>query len=129
MPGPYVAKPTDLVAVSTPFGNGQCVALVEALTEAPNHRLWHEGARVADAIGSVNGIAQGTAIATFVNGIYPSLPSGNHAAIFVSAAADRRSIVVFDQWLGQHPHLRTLYFNRPGNHDAGDRAEAFSVIL
>ena len=84
---------------------------------------------LADAIADLNGIATGTAIATFINGIYPSLPHGNHAAIFVSAAADGSSVVVFDQWAGQTPHLRTLYFNRPGTYSIVNRAEAFSIIL
>ncbi len=129
MPGPYIAKPSDLVARSTPFGNGQCVALVRAVADVPNHSLWREGAKLADAIRTTGGIADGTAIATFFNGVYPSQATGNHAAIFVSAAADFTSVVVFDQWAGQSPHFRTLIFDRPGNHSASDRAEAFSIIL
>jgi hypothetical protein len=129
MSGPYVAKSTDLVASSTPFGNGQCVALVRALTGAPTHDLWRQGAKLADAIRTPDGIAKGTAIATFFDGAYPSHSSGNHAAIFVSAAADFASVQVFDQWVGQPPHFRTLIFNRPGQHSPSDRAEAFSIIL
>ena len=129
MAGPYVADAKALVPRPTPFGTGQCVALVEALCGAPNHRLWQPGARLADAIRQVNGIATGTAIATFIDDVYPSQPSGNHAAVFVSAAADLNSIVVFDQWAGQPPHLRTLIFNRSGEHSVADRAEAYSVIL
>jgi hypothetical protein len=129
MAGPYIAKPTDLVARQQPYGDGQCVALVRALTGAPNHQLWREGAKLADAIRQTNGIAKGTAIATFINGGYPSLSTGNHAAIFVSAAADFSSVVVFDQWVGQPPHLRTLMFNRPGAQSIVNRAEAFSAIV
>jgi hypothetical protein len=33
-----------------------------------------------------NGLARGTAIATFVNGRYPSWPTGNRAAIFLAYA-------------------------------------------
>ncbi len=129
MAGPYIAKAADLVARSAPFGTGQCVELVRDLTGAPNHQLWCEGAKLADAIRAMNGIAKGTAIATFINGIYPSLQTGNHAAIYVSAAADFSSVVVLDQWLGRPPDFRTLYFNRPGEHPIVDRAEAFSIIL
>lgn len=129
MAGPYIAEAADLVAGKPPYGTGQCVELVRDLTGAPNHQLWHEGAKLADAIWAMNGIAKGTAIATFINGIYPSLPTGNHAAIYVSAAADFSSVVVFDQWLGQPPHLRTLSFNRPDGSSIVNRAEAFSIIL
>jgi hypothetical protein len=103
--------------------------LVRALTGAPNHELWQEGAKLADAIRTPDGIAKGTAIATFFGGVYPSNSSGNHAGIFVSAAADFTSVEVFDQWVGQPPHFRTLIFNRPGEHSPSDRAEAFSVML
>jgi hypothetical protein len=129
MLGPYIAKPADLVARQEPFGNGQCVALVRTLTGAPNHELWSEGAKLADAVRTANGIATGTAIATFVDGAYPSKDTGNHAAIFVSAAADLSRVVVCDQWHGQPPHLRTLIFDRLGVHSIVDRAEAYSVIL
>jgi len=129
MSGPYIAKESDLKATTTPYGDGQCVALVRALSGAPSHQLWREGAKLADAIRAANGIVKGTAIATFVHDIYASLPTGNHAAIFVSAAANFSSVVVLDQWLGQAPHFRTLHFNRPGAHAAQNRAEAFSVIL
>jgi hypothetical protein len=100
MPGPYIAKASDLVAKSERYGDGQCVALVRALTSAPLHQLWREGAKLAVAIRQMDGIAKRTAIATFIKGTYPSLATGNHAAIFVSAAADFTSVVVFDQWLG-----------------------------
>jgi|HubBroStandDraft_5_1064220.scaffolds.fasta_scaffold965992_1 hypothetical protein len=130
MPGPYIAQPADLVPRATPYGNGQCVALVEALCGAPHHVQWREGARLADLISQPPGIATGTAIATFIAGTYPSKPTGNHAAIFVSAAADRSSVVVFDQWAGQPPHLRTLYFGRAaGSYSVNNRPEAYSVIL
>jgi len=129
MPGPYIAAPSSLVEQSAPFGSGQCVALVQALTHAPLTAQWREGAKLADAIRTANGIDPGTAIATFFDGVYPSHPSGNHAAIFVSAAADFTSVQVFDQWVGHTPQRRTLIFNRPGEHAASDRAEAFSIIV
>jgi len=129
MPGPYIAETSSLVAQSTPFGSGQCVALVQALTHAPLTTQWREGAKLADAIRTADGIAAGTAIATFFDGVYPSHRTGNHAAIFVSAAADCTSVQVFDQWVGHTPQRRTLIFNRPGQHSASDRAEAFSIIV
>src|SRR5208337_1328629 len=110
MSGPYIAAASDLVARNMPFGDGQCVALVEAVAHTPDHTAWRQGTALADAISRTGGIASGTAIATFMNGVYPSLPTGNHAAIYVSAAEDGKSVVVFDQWVGQPPHLRTLYF-------------------
>jgi len=129
MPGPYVCEASSLTESTTAFGHGQCVDLVRTITHAPQTSLWREGAKLADAIRTADGIAPGTAIATFFDGAYPSNASGNHAAIFMSAAEDLASVRVFDQWVGQTPHFRNLIFNRPGQHSASDRAEAFSIIL
>jgi hypothetical protein len=51
--------------------------------------LWKEGEKVKGAA-----IQTGTAIATFIDGEYPSHPTGNHAAIYVEQNAS--GLVVWD---------------------------------
>jgi hypothetical protein len=127
MPGPYVYAAADFSPRPAPLGiDAQCVALVRALTGAPDHAHWTQGAMLDAALAE---LAAGTAIATFIGGVYPSLTLGNHAAVFVRALEDASGYVVFDQWVGRLPQQRTLVFNRPGAHAPSDRGEAFSVIL
>jgi hypothetical protein len=107
------------------FGNGQCVALVRALTGAPPSSTWREGDRLVDLLEANALIAPGTAIATFTHGRYPNLPHGNHAAIFVGWVGN--GIEVFHQWRGRAPHKTVLYFSRKQAQDFM-RAETYSVI-
>ena len=68
----------------------------------------------------------GTAIATFnKSGKYASLPTGNHAAIYVSQ--DDKGLVVYDQWKGQPVHKRTIRFKN-GVGSVSNDGDAFSVI-
>lgn len=106
-------------------GNGQCVRLLEAIiTHMPTAAFWKEGARVK---GNFN-IPKGTAIATFMNGIYPNHHHGNHAAIYIGQ--DAQGIWVIDQFVSTKPHYqkinkRLLHF---GRHEISDNGDAFSVI-
>ena len=95
--------PTSLV------DNGQCVRLVQVWCNAPHTSAWHQGVRVKGA----SNIAVGTAIATFVNGVYPNNPHGNHAAIYLSH--DHEGIWVIDQWVNKPKGVnkRKLRFNHP----------------
>jgi hypothetical protein len=102
-------------------GNGQCVAFVKEASGAPQSSLWKEGEKVRDA-----DIQSGTAIATFIDGVYPNHPHGNHAAIYVEQSDS--GIVVWDQWSGQPVHKRTLQFKGAGDHDLSNNGDAFSVI-
>ena len=99
-------------------GDGQCVAFVRAATSAPETAKWKEGAKAKG-----NTITKGVAIATFVDGVYPSASTGNHAAIYVSQ--DAAGITVWDQWKGQPVHKRVIRFKGTGGSNDGD---AFSVI-
>ncbi|MTV37677.1 BPSL0067 family protein [Duganella radicis] len=77
---PYVAagnftEPTGVL------GNGQCVALVSALTGAPSSSIWREGESMADLLERNATLVPGTAIATFFKGRYPNWNHGNHAAL------------------------------------------------
>jgi hypothetical protein len=103
-------------------GNGQCVAFVKEASGAPQTSLWREGVKVRGATTLV----RGTAIATFIKGVYPSRPSGNHAAIFVEQ--NDSGLVVWDQWAGQPVHERTIHFKGPGNHDLVNNGDAYAVI-
>jgi hypothetical protein len=128
MPGPYIYRGGDFSARQTYIGvNQECVALVRSLANAPAHEQWTEGIKLRDALKLPLGITGGTAIATFVNGRFPS-QHGYHAALFIRAAPGGSGVVVFDQWRGHLPQQRTIYFDRPGQHSASDRAEAFSII-
>ena len=79
-------------------------------------------------------IAKGTAIATFVNGRYPNLPHGNHAALYISQ--DAGGIWVMDQWKGDpnKPKVSKRYLRTKGKWkngtfvDPSNNADAFSVI-
>jgi hypothetical protein len=71
-------------------------------------------------------IPKGTAIATFINGVYPSLPHGNHAAIYVEQNAD--GLVVWDQWVGQPVHKRLIQFRGGEGPNLSNDGDAFSVI-
>jgi hypothetical protein len=83
---------------SQPFyGNGQCAVFVEMVTHAPKVHFWQKGLKV---LGNGGLIQPGTVIATFnSHGIYPNMPHGNHAALFVSE--NGHSITVVDQWHGK----------------------------
>ena len=63
---PYVFADAETLADGPLAGNGQCVALVRAHTDAPASSTWQEGAKVRGAAD----IGKGTVIATFVNGRY-----------------------------------------------------------
>jgi hypothetical protein len=80
------------------FGNQQCVVMVECYSKAPApaNPKWKQGIRVKGATT----IAKGTAIATFVGGVCPNKPSGNHAALYVSR--DKAGVWVVDQYFGSH---------------------------
>jgi hypothetical protein len=90
-------------------GTGECVALVQAASNAPNTGSWRAGIKVMGS--GIGTIAKGTVIATMVDGHYPNHKHGNHAAIYLSH--DAHGIQVIDQWHGQVTHYRTI-------HDHGD---------
>ncbi len=132
MPGPYIAK--NYTAQKAVVDNGQCVRLVQVLAGAPNTSLWREGTKISQYVNALvlqpsAMVADGTAIATFINGRYPNLPSGNHAALFVRLIPGGKGIVVFDQWVGKLPGLREIYFGRPDSVGIAQQPEKFSVIL
>lgn len=106
------------------IGSGQCVAFVEAAAKTPHTAQWTRGRIVAgDAT-----IAEGTAIATFdPAGTYGNHTDGrSHGAIYVSQVAGQ-GLAVYDQWLGQPVHQRTIHF-RNGTGLAVNDGSQFYVI-
>jgi hypothetical protein len=102
-------------------GSGQCVAFVHVASGAPNTAKWKQGISVKGAA-----IVAGTAIATFdPGGIYGNHIDGrSHAAIYVGQ--DALGLQVWDQWVGQPVHERTIHFN-PNNKPVND-GNKFYVI-
>ncbi len=118
--------------VTTPpkpaIGTGQCVALIEKYTNTPKpvKDFWKVGAPVRGNAA----LKKGTAIATFLNGKYPSNASGNHAAFYLSS--DATGICVVDQYVGSRGihkrHLRFKGKSATGYTDPSNNGDAFSVI-
>lgn len=103
-------------------GSGQCVAFVQTAAGAPHTSQWRQGARVR---GSA--VASGTAIATFdPDGRYGNHTDGrSHAAIFIAELPE--GLRVWDQWLGQPVHQRTIRF-RGGQSRRVNDGDQFCVI-
>jgi hypothetical protein len=125
----YIYDEIDALENTELVGSHQCVALVQHYARAPQSTLWKAG-------GTVKGnllIAKGTAIATFVDGKYPSHASGNHAAFFVSQ--DAGGIWIMDQWnnLERKPKVSKRYILSRGKKDnsyinPSNNADAYSII-
>lgn len=134
---PFIYPPAAKLEGKEKVGSTQCVALIQFYADAPNHHAWRPGAAV---IGNKD-ILPGTAIATFVNGRYPSLATGNHAALFLQYGVN--GFWVMDQWKSTGPpsentkptissrFIRSLgrRQNRNGSwFRASDNADAYSII-
>lgn len=89
---PYIYSNIDDLDGRVKVGSKQCVALLQHYAKLHQTALWKEGKSV---VGDIS-IIKGTAIATFVNGKYPNLSSGNHAAFYISQ--DVGGIWIMDQW-------------------------------
>lgn len=105
-------------------GSHECVALVQHYAKAPTTLHWKEGARVRGE----NGLAAGTAIATFAKGKYGNRQTGNHAALYLSQ--DSKGIWVIEQYRHIKDGLiakRYIPF-RDGAGSASNDGDAYSVI-
>jgi hypothetical protein len=107
---------------------GSCASLVMHYTRVGQAKDWKQGERVR---GNTT-IKRGTAIATFVNAVYPNFNHGNHAALYVRQEAD--GIWVVEQWKElDKPQKRKLLFKGPNNAngpyvDPSNNGDAFSII-
>jgi hypothetical protein len=127
---PYVYDKVDDLEDTAKVGSKQCVALVIAYAKTPNTSQWTEGKTV---LGNLS-IKKGTAIATFVDGKYPSNRSGNHAAFFIKQ--DAGGIWVMDQWADDKtkPKVTSRYIRKKGKNprgafvDPSNNAEAYAII-
>jgi hypothetical protein len=107
----------------------ECVSLVRHYTNAPPTRMWRQGEKV---LGN-KAILPGTAIATFVNGKWPNLKKGNHAAFYIGQVSD--GLYILDQWKApEKKRISIRFIPKRGVLPNGtyvmpsDNAEAFSVI-
>lgn len=111
-------------------GTFQCVALIQHYTDAPITSAWREG----EPVMNNKTLTPGTAIATFVNGRYPNLAHGNHAAFYLGQGAN--GIYIVDQWNDsvRKPKISIRFIRSKGKSKSGkyidpsDNADAFSVI-
>ena len=85
-----------------PFRDGECVALVQAVTTVGPTSRWRPGPRVVD----LSYLNPGTVIANFVDGRFPNRHK-YHAALFMgftrSVSGKLMSIRVMDQFRGRLP--------------------------
>jgi hypothetical protein len=106
-------------------GNTECAHFVQQVTNAPGTTAWTQGTKVLEAKSGT--IPRGTAIATFVDGHYPTDSLGKHAAIYLSH--DDNGIVVLDQWNAQGMvKQRTIRAHKPEGTRRSNVAEFFYVI-
>lgn len=98
---PFVYREVNSLQDHELVGGGDCVALIKefapGLAGIPTS-AWRAGARVID----VRNLPRGTAIATFVDGRYPRLDTGNHAAFYLASAGT--GFYAMDQWKNDTPH-------------------------
>lgn len=120
-----LSNPTSFIgkAFKNSQGNAECVEFIKQTLRAPATVVWREGVKVRKDDSS---IAEGTAIATFVNGQYPQTgATGMHAAIYLGQ--DGSGIQVVDQWASQGMvKQRTIRWN--GGPNLSNSGSAFSVI-
>ncbi|HEY2617840.1 MAG TPA: BPSL0067 family protein [Acetobacteraceae bacterium] len=103
-------------------GDGHCVALLREVGGLPPTSRWRRGvpARGGD-------LAPGTLIATFDHeGRYTNRTDGTaHAAVLI--AETEQGLLVWDQWLGQPVHQRTIRF-RGNTGDPVNNGDSFHAI-
>lgn len=108
-------------------GDAQCVELIKQTLGSPRTGLWAQGEAIS---GNLN-VSPGTAIATFVNGQYPSNNSGQHAAIYLGQT--NNGIIVVEQFKGLDTiQERTIPFTPPNGGFRGglsNNGNAYSTIL
>ncbi len=127
----FICKDVDSLQDQPKLGDGGCVDLIKKCIPAlanVHTSLWRPGARVVD----VKNLPRGTAVATFVDGRYPGLKTGNHAALYLATSG--AGFYAMDQWAKKEKISRrridpgrtmrngTLYGS------PSDSAQAFYVI-
>jgi hypothetical protein len=106
-------------------GNGQCPQICQLHGHVPLTSTWVEGPKVRGNAA----IPKGTAIATFINGKYPSNAHGNHVAIYIEQD-EANGVKVFDQWQGKEGGAGYRWLPwKDGVSDRSNDGSAMSVIL
>ena len=119
-------------------GDGNCVALVQDLTNVGYSGFWSPGLRVMDCVH----LPVGCVIATFEQGRYANRPRGNHACFFLEfgpisqTTGKPSSIIVMDQWIApDRPNIKSRsIWPRGKSHWQGnpyldsDNADTFYVV-
>src|SRR5687768_4295719 len=126
----YIYSKVDDLEGTAKVGSHHCVALVQHYAGLPVTAQWKEGGSV---IGNL-ALAKGTAVATFVDGKYKSLPTGNHAAFYLSQ--DAGGMWIMDQWKNNttKPKVSKRYIRKKGKTASGafvdpsNNADAYAVI-
>lgn len=106
-------------------GNGHCVAYVREIAGMPHTSRWYRGKKVRGSHCD-----SGTIIATFDadTGRYGNHVDGrSHAAVLVAETAG--GLTVYDQWVGQPVHQRTLHFRAGQGVPVNDGDVYFTVEL
>lgn len=123
-----------------PFFDGECVALVKAVTSVGPTMRWYPGPRVVD----LSFLNPGTVIANFVDGRFPN-QHGYHAALFMGfgprgqTSGRPGTIKVMDQFRGRRPRnvvmSRDIWARGDRSHKQGnpyadcDNADQFYVVM
>jgi hypothetical protein len=107
------------------YGSSQCVDLIMHTLGAPRTPEWKQGRPVTRGAD----IPVGTAIATFVDGHYPSNKTGQHAAIYLSQ--NETGIDVVEQFVGIDKNKVAFRNIRWSTIDGklSNRGGAYSTIL
>jgi hypothetical protein len=106
----YVYSSVGALEGKPVLGDGQCVTLVQKLTNVGHTSTWSPGLRVMDSVH----LPIGCVIATFVDGKWPNKKTGNHACFFLGYGPASQStgkptyIQVMDQWASaKRPHIQS----------------------
>jgi hypothetical protein len=93
---PAIAQALDKMEnlVGKVEGTGQCVALVQKFSGLGATATWKPGQTV-----KAGDLLVAAPAATFVKGVYPNQPSGNHAVVVLDKTD--KGILVFDQYKGR----------------------------
>jgi hypothetical protein len=103
------------------IGDGHCVAFVRHVAELPHTSRWRQGIQARGGY-----LQEGTAIATFTDGRYVNSMQTSHCAILIADMAN--GLEVWDQWLDQPVHQRTLRF-RGGEGGVNDGDNYFAIEI
>lgn len=103
---------------------GQCVSLVKKYTHAPPTSQWKKGGQVKGNYA----LRVGTAIATFIDGRYPSYATGNHAAFYCGQDASGIWVVDQSSRLQKIRKRKILFKGNIGGNQRVNDGDAYSVI-